>query len=525
MAKSSIDFISDEEMAELDNKDKAPEFISDKDMAEFISDEEMTEIDKPVTDSKRETLGPKIAEPKKIDRLKQLEAGLKGAGQGATLGFLDEAIGAVNAGIDMAIDKAMRPFLSEAQTLYLETPEFTKIYKEERDKARKDLEKQAKSYPKTFTGGEIAGALATAAVPGSLAAKASSNILKKLAVAAGTGAGAGAGFSEAEKAEDIAKDAAQGALVGAAFLGAGKAAGKLLGKIGKLSDNAQLKALGITGKKLEKISPEGQKELTKFSRKLNILTPNAEKTLENATKVKEAAVSKLIDFHTSLKAQGIKFLDKKQLVKDLKEQVLKKYDHKDTASSSKLVKSIIGEVNKLPDDLSSARDLYSRIGAHVRNQTGFDKEAARYMYKIMSNNIDDSLTAAGNKIKNPALKDTYRQVTKEYKLANSLAEAAERQFYKIPEKINPLSMIGKRAVTTALVGTAGATGGPLALGAAVGAVAAKKLASKYGPSMISKTQSIIEKGGPTAERLVDLIKRGNLDKVSTILLTEKLSEK
>ena len=145
---------------------------------------------------------------------------LKGVGQGATLGFGDEILGALQAGKDVTLgDKSV----SDLPSLYRQ---------HQQDNQEAFDEAKARS-PYLTTGGELAGSLipAIATMGGSTEASLGSQMLK----GAGLGAVAGAGGSHGtidQDPSDILKDAKNSALLGALTPAAFAGAGKVLGGIG-----------------------------------------------------------------------------------------------------------------------------------------------------------------------------------------------------------------------------------------------------------------------------------------------------
>lgn len=114
-----------------------------------------------------------------------LESGLRGAGQGATMGFGDELVGAFQA-------------VPEALTT---DQKLSELYAKYRDIQRAKNEAAEAAHPWAYGAGQVGGGIATMAIPGVVASK--------VGGLAGKAAGGIAGLSEA----------AQGSLKGAAALG------------------------------------------------------------------------------------------------------------------------------------------------------------------------------------------------------------------------------------------------------------------------------------------------------------------
>jgi hypothetical protein len=153
----------------------------------------------------------------------QGEALIRGAGQGASFGFLDELFGGMNLQV-----RGQAGLYEQG-----ETPQ--QVYQQARDSQRTANQQSQMAHPGTYITGEILGG---AAVPGLGAAKAAqtgATAVKGLGATGRmslTGAGAGgvygAGVSEADTAGGIALDTAKGVGLGAVGGVVGAGIGKLL---------------------------------------------------------------------------------------------------------------------------------------------------------------------------------------------------------------------------------------------------------------------------------------------------------
>lgn len=161
---------------------------------------------------------PTWEDTEELPKVDQMESGIRGAAQGASMGFADEITGAVES------------ILTD------------KTYREARDESRKAYDAAKLANPKTYMAGEFGGAAATALVPG----------LGELTIPkmAAQGALYGLGSSEADLTKgDIggaAKDVAIGGAVGTVAGGVGKAVSKAVPWMAK-------KALGALGPSAEAI--------------------------------------------------------------------------------------------------------------------------------------------------------------------------------------------------------------------------------------------------------------------------------
>lgn len=152
----------------------------------------------------------------------RLEALGRGALQGVTFGFADEAQGA------------------------LESIFTDKTYQAARDQARQANARAHAAHSGFYGGGEVVGGLASALVPGLGIAEGAglAGVAGKAALAGGLG---GLGGSEATDVGGVLKDVGAGALEGgiggAVAHGAGKVAGRLLSAAPEAADAQALKAL------------------------------------------------------------------------------------------------------------------------------------------------------------------------------------------------------------------------------------------------------------------------------------------
>jgi hypothetical protein len=149
-----------------------------------------------------------------------LESGLRGAAQGASLGFADEITGGV-------------------ESLLTGKP-----YDQARDESRAAYDAAQKANPGTYLAGDVGGAVASSMIPGLNVAKAAT-IGGRIGTAALGGALSGLGNSKADNALDMAKDTGTGAALAGGIQGAGEAlvpvakygAGKLSQMLSQASEN------------------------------------------------------------------------------------------------------------------------------------------------------------------------------------------------------------------------------------------------------------------------------------------------
>ena len=174
----------------------------------------------------------------------KLESFLRGAAQGATLGFGDELTGAVEGAYHAATGPES---LGDA-------------YRRSRDESRANNSVAEDANPKTYLGGQLGGGLAGAALTGGAS---EAGLIARLGQGALAGAASGAGASDADLTQGdvggVARDAAIGGalgLGGTAALGAAGAVGKAaLRKAGQFIDplTSRSLAMGAMGKEMDPI--------------------------------------------------------------------------------------------------------------------------------------------------------------------------------------------------------------------------------------------------------------------------------
>ena len=466
-------------------------------------------------------------QPKKTEEEddSSLEAAGIGALQGATLGWADEIAAATTAAFNTAANA-----LSDNP----DSKSYSKRKEEQLKKIRDYIQDLEKKNPKAFVGGELAGGIASLFVPGGAAAKG----LAALAKGAGTatkaakaakaiastgalsGALTGAGYSEGEDAEEVAKDAAIGSLFGMLPVGIGKAAKTGLKKVGQMARNTELRALGFTTRKLDKLGAQEQQKLAKAARDAKILTSNAEETAENAMKLRNNASEALGNFIESIpKSKNTKLLDKTALLNKIQKEVSPLYTKGDTPAAKKLVKQLTDAIRKVdPKDFKSIREIRSAIGRHTspteHTQQSL-RSAASHIYKVYNELLDEGMDSLGNKINNPQLKETYKKLNTEYRLANNIASAAEAEAKKGPGSFMKELRKPLGAITPAGLGlAAGYSSEDPTTGILTGA--GVLLSKRYGPSMVSKVARILSKGGPAADKVVELARAGNIKQLAAL---------
>lgn len=185
------------------------------------------------TQSSQQPEGPwsKYAAPKQEEKVMPLESLARGAAQGASLGFVDEGVGATKAiGDDfkkLVTGEGSKPEVKRDQfgrITNLDEINQDATYTKHRDDYRAADEAAEKANPGYYAAGEVGGAIATSAIPiGS-----SATVAKAIQTGARAGAINAAGQSKAENAGDFVRDVAAGTAMGAVGGGIAKGGEKLI---------------------------------------------------------------------------------------------------------------------------------------------------------------------------------------------------------------------------------------------------------------------------------------------------------
>lgn len=207
-------------------------------------------------------------------RFSQLESGLKGALQGATLGFEDELAGAIGTGLDKSQELLNKLGIAGKSPSQVdkEVGLDSDMYSEFRDAARKENEQAQEQNPMSYGAGQMAGASLPMMATGALASGA--NVAKLGAL---ENLAQGVGSSATNSLQDLGTDALQGLAMGGISKIAPKSMMKAAGKttaheLEKAVDKGFGKLVVSGGNKQvfnRTYSPEKQKEMKKdFVQKL-----------------------------------------------------------------------------------------------------------------------------------------------------------------------------------------------------------------------------------------------------------------
>jgi hypothetical protein len=204
------------------------------------------------------------------DETSATEAGVLGAGQGASFGFIDELGGAIGSmlmpssnvklGKGAMPQRGDSPEVLEAKRAAIKSfDESPSNYQLVRDNIRKRMDKAKEEHGGIYTGAEVGGSLLTGSlVPGG----ATSTFARSVGLGAGMGAATGLGNSRADLTEGdvdgVLEDTGKGALLGGAGGAVGYGVGRGIKAVGnKFGRAAAEKEAGLTAE----ATLEGEKEV------------------------------------------------------------------------------------------------------------------------------------------------------------------------------------------------------------------------------------------------------------------------
>ena len=218
----------------------------------------------------------------------QLEAGLRGLGQGIFLGYSEEALAALEA--------AKGRLTGEGQDL-------GELYRKYRDIERSKEKAAKEAFPKTYGASQIGGAVGTALIPGLGAAKLLSPSTLKGAAALGAVAGIGESEADLTKGE-------LGGLAGSAALGAGTGAigfkvGQAVSKYFAPAELEKKAASNIADILEAKGLPSKREQIGEAILKSNVLKQeNPELILKGVKEAKDITYKQLTEKLTELEQQA-----------------------------------------------------------------------------------------------------------------------------------------------------------------------------------------------------------------------------
>lgn len=425
-----------------------------------------------------------------------VESAVRGFAQDASLGFADEATGGAEALKDVVTnkDKHLKDYLD--------------LYRQHRDESRSNYEQAEKDNPWSYKGGQLAGSLATAAVPGLGIAK-GAKLLSAAGKMALLGGATAAGSSEADltKAansyEDLKKeggrfanDVTKGAIIG----------GLTEGAVGGVTKNAPELLRYLAERRAAKAAIGQNKSVIKEAIKSDTLNKMGRDLL-----TADEAGGKAVGFIDRSGSIAPKVEAKKDFFGKKIGEVSDKIDEvmPNAVSGQEIANSIIEKASKIPD-LPQTRGIINRmqetaaqfeqsgnmsfkdaqrlknqfkVSAQDHTQEITSKTASNDMYHSVKEAMDNTAKTVGDVTDNQGLKEllgSYGEYKGKYKTYKTLDKAAkDREAANLANRFVSPSDYGVGS-TAAVVGSlAGGSMGPAAL-LGIGAAGANKVARTYG---------------------------------------------
>ncbi len=412
-------------------------------------------------------------------QVSKIESGLRGAAQGATLGYSDELTGGAEA--------AYRKITGDTRPL-------SEIYETARNESRLANKLAQEENPVSYTTGGIGGSLATMLIPGVNVAKGAS-IGKAALQGAGVGGVAGLGASDEEIASMKAlKDIASGAALGGVFGGAGQAIGKAIGAqsadeiasgLKSRAEEQAARSLGAERGTIKKLGMDKIRDIGRFAIDEGIVTPlsSTDDLVNKNAQAMQRAGSKMSDIYGAIDEAGASTFNPKVAAKRMSDELGDFWRDPINKGESNQFDNIIESIlNRGPNDLpiKEAQLLKEKIGkvANWKNNIApTDKERmAREAYGLISGYLDETVDTSSDIMGSPKFTDQLKEARKIYSagkgseelLANKVAREQGNKMFGMTDSI----IAGGGIASGPTMGAGSATAGAL--------VGAKKLIEKYG---------------------------------------------
>ena len=401
---------------------------------------------------------------KPLPKTTQLESGLRGLAQGASMGFVDELTGGLE---------------SAAGSLGL-VPD--KTYEQARDESRANYLRAQTDNPLTYGAGQVGGGLATLAIPGLNVAKGAS-LARTAGTAALQGGLTGLGSSEKDDLKGMAWDAAKGGALGGAL---GYAGGKLASELSsatpkvadaltKKAEDLAVKATGATGVQSAKFADDAGRQL--LDRGLVRFGDTAKKVAERTQTAMDEAGESIGRSLKDLEAKGVT-----ASVDDVVYAIENKIaDLKRFPGNDRLINQLQNEADNLVArgqselPIGVAEQAKRNFQRQVNwNSPAFEQDAATTVSRAFKDEVEKKALAAS-----PELGKEFKESKDLFSLLSPINVAAEKRAKTLNQ--SPFGGLLDMASTAA----GGAVGGPpAALAAApVRAFASKRLASSGAVSL------------------------------------------
>lgn len=432
-----------------------------------------------------------------------LEATARGAVQGATLGFGDEATGGAQALYDKLTGNAKGKTLSD-------------LYSQHTGEARAANEASQAAHPYLYGAGNVAGSLASGLATGGLGAE---TALGRVGVGAGMGALAGVGYGNANNINDGAAQALEGAVAGGAV---GTAVEGLSSALNPSSlragaEAAATNATGATGLQASRFAPGAGREL--LDRGIVGFGDTPESIAQKASGEMASSGKDIGEPLAQLDAAGAKPITKDTVLKYIKDKINDLSTNPAEAGTVKQLDSIADAVDKGPESysLTEAENIKKSFASKVNYNTPDSNPANREAADVFRSLVEDKATEA-----NPELAATFKQGKEDYGLMAPIQEAAQRRAATTAQ-----SPVGGLLDVASIAGGM-ATGHPLLAAAAPIArkFAAPRIASTVAVGM-DKLADIVQSAphllGPWAQQLSAAASRSSIALSATNSILQQTS--
>lgn len=372
----------------------------------------------------------------------EMDSALRGAAQGASLGFSDEIAG----GLEALYEKAKGS-----------DRELKDLYQQSRDESRRLNQYAAAQNPDSYMGGEFTGGLASSFIPGLGIAK-GAKLAGTVGKAALQGSLMGIGASEKENLAGLAEDAKSGAIIGAG----GGALGHVLGSVAdniarsnfvkkmlmRGSDETQgiaerlaARSVGAERGTIKKIGGDKVQQAGRYALDEGLITPfaNADELIERNKLVQDKAGKAMSDVYNKIDSQGIRLFDPMNVADQVEGQLggfwRSPINAGETAQLDRMLESIRMRGGKEGADklsLKAAQELKEEIGKVAKwknNVVVSDKEQmARDAYGIINKAIDDAVETGAEVVQVPGLKETLGQAKDRYSKSKVVEELLQNKY-------------------------------------------------------------------------------------------------
>lgn len=444
-------------------------------------------------------------------RIGVADSAARGIGQGASLGFSDEAGGfgawlasKVHGETPRAAGRGAQAPLSDASS-----------YDAGRDAERAANAEASEAHPAAYGVGEVAGGILPAVAMGGASAPAGfAKFLQaggRLGRAALTGAAqggaygaaAGAGHSEAQDASGVLRDTARGATTGAiaggvlpvAAAGASRAAQSVAGGARNLANRARVGATGAYGRDVKRLAQDkGQGAIQRFGETIEREGIHGKGALpkswgtyaENARAVVDDAGQQIGQLSQQA-AQKVS-IDVKPLVDDMLEQAVK-LEGVRTPEARALVDDLVTRAEMLdrgPMGYDEALELRRFLDDIAWKEEGARNTAAAERARETAGKVRKAMMSAVEK-ESPALKKAITEQNERFEVASWAKHMSEKR----------LAQESGNQVVSLPAMIAGAGGLAINPPTAIASAAAAQLMKTRGHSALAGTARAVQRGAET----------------------------